>query len=127
MMQLLTIFPFLKGINELHITFIFDIVLLCLLLYKINKNKTFVFVKDIKFIMILLWSFSYLLTMLWAVDTELAWLGFLKFFTVPLFLILMMQYKFTKEQKDKWFDSIAQIGAIMVVTILVISIIEKNE
>lgn len=124
-MYLLTIFPFLKGINELHITFLFNIVLLCLLLCKINKNKTFIFTKDIKFILILLWSFSYMLTMLWSVDTELAWLGFLKFFTVPLFLILVMQYKFTKEQKDKWFDTIAKIGAIMVIIILVVSLVEK--
>mgnify|MGYP003322454145 CR=1 FL=1 len=38
-MQLLTIFPFLQGTNELHIVFILDIVLLCLMLHKINKNK----------------------------------------------------------------------------------------
>lgn len=124
-MYLLTIFPFLKGINELHVTFIFDIVLLCLLIYKINKNKMFVFTKDIKFVFILLWSFSYLLTTFWSIDTEFALLGFLKFFTVPIFLILLMQYKFTSEQKDKWFDGIAKIGAIMVIIILLVSLFDK--
>lgn len=122
-MQILTIFPFLQGANELHIVFILDIVLLCLLLHKINKNKKFVFTKDIKFIFILVWSLSYLLTMFWSVDTELSWLGFLKFFTVPLFLITIMQYK--KEDKDKWFDIVAKIGAIMVIIILVISLFER--
>lgn len=124
-MQLLTLFPFLQGANELHIVFILDIVLLCLLLYKVNKTKKFVFTKDIKFIFILLWSLSYLLTMIWSVDTELAWLGFLKFFTVPLFLITIMQYKYTKDQKDKWFDAVAKIGAIMVTIILVVSLLER--
>lgn len=124
-MYLLTIFPFLQGINELYITFILNIVLLCLVLFKINKNKKFVFSKDIKFIMILLWAFSYFLTVFWSVDTELAWLGFLKFLTVPIFLILMMQYEFSKAQKDKWFDAVAKIGAIMVLIILGVSLFER--
>lgn len=124
-MQLLTIFPFLQGVNELHIVFILDIVLLCLLLYKINKTKKFVFTKDIKFIFILLWAVSYLFTMFWSVDKELSWLGFLKFFTVPLFLITVMQYKYTAEQKSKWFDAVAKIGAVMVLVILIVSLFER--
>lgn len=124
-MQLLTIFPFLQGTNELHIVFILDIVLLCLMLYKINKNKRFVFTKDIKFIFILLWSFSYLLTIFWSVDTELSWLGFLKFFTVPLFLITIMQYKYDQEQKNKWFYFVAKIGAVMIGIILIVSLFER--
>lgn len=124
-MQLLTIFPFLQGANELHIVFILDIVLLCLMLYKINKNKSFIFTKDIKFIFILLWSLSYLLTMFWSVDTELSWLGFLKFFTVPLFLVTVMQYKYTTEQKSKCFDMVAKIGALMVAIILIVSLFER--
>lgn len=124
-MQLLTVFPFLEGINELHIVFILDIVLLCLLLYKVSKNNSFVFTKDIKFIFILLWSVSYLLTMFWVVDTELSWLGFLKFFTVPLFIITIMQYKYTPEQKNKWFDAVGKIGAVMVGVILIVSLFER--
>jgi len=124
-MQLLTIFPFLQGANELHIVFILDIVLLCLLLYKINQTKKFIFTKDIKFIFILLWSVSYLFTMLWSVDKELSWLGFLKFFTVPLFLITIMQYKYTPEQKSKWFDAVAKVGAVMVLLILIVSLFER--
>jgi hypothetical protein len=63
--------------------------------------------------------------MFWSVDTELSWLGFLKFFTVPLFLITIMQYKFTKEQKDKWFDAVSKIGAIMIGIILGVSLFER--
>lgn len=124
-MSLLCIFPFLQGANELHIVFILDVLLAGLLLYKVVKNKEFIFSKDIKFGMILILAFSYLVTSIYSADTELSFLGFLKFFTVPLFLTLVMQYKYTVEQKDKWFDVVAKINAVMVIIILIVSIGEK--
>lgn len=124
-MGALTVFPFFQGANELHIVFTLDVVLVALLLYKMVKNGEFIFTKDIKFIMILIWSFSYLITTFYSVDTELSFLGFLKFFTVPLFIMVIMQYGYTIEQKDKWFNTVAEIGTIMVCIILVVSIGEK--
>ena len=67
-MYLLSIFPFLQGSNELHIVFILDIVLLCLIFYKVYKNKKLILTKDIKFILILIWSVSYLITTFYSED-----------------------------------------------------------
>lgn len=122
-MSILSIFPFLQGANELHVVFWLDVVLIGFILYKVIKNREFIFCQDIKFIMILLWAFSYLITVFYSLDTELSFLGFLKFFTVPLFLTLVMQYK--SEDKNKWFDIVAKIGAVMVSIILVITLGEK--
>jgi len=117
-MYLLSIFPFLQGINELHITFLLDIVLSGLLFYKVYKNKKIIFTKDIKFLLILIWSVSYLITAIYSADTELAFLGFLKFFTVPVFLVLIMQYNYTKEERNKWFEAVGKIGTVMVILCL---------
>lgn len=122
-MCILSLFPFLQGTNELHIVFLLDVVLVVLILYRIIKNRELVFCKDVKFIMILIWAFSYLVTVFYSRDAELSFLGFLKFFTVPLFLTLVMQYK--SENKNKWFDVVAKIGAIMVSIILVVTLGEK--
>lgn len=126
-MYLLSVFPFFQGANELHIVFILDIVLLGLLIYKVVKNKEFIFSKDIKFIMILLWSFAYLFTCFYSLDTELSFLGFLKFFTVPIFLTLVMQYNYSKEQKSKWFEAIPVIGSIMMAIISFSILIGKQD
>ena len=125
-MQLLSIFPFFQGINELHIVFLLDIVLLSLLFYKVHKNKNLILTKDTKFILISIWSISYLLTTFYSVDTELAFLGFLKFFTVPVFILLVMQYEYTEDERNKWFESIGKIGAVMVGVCLVYIFINKD-
>lgn len=124
-MSLLIFFPFLQGANELHIVFILDILLSGILLYKVVKNKKFIFCKDVKFIMICIWAFLYLVTMFYSTDTELAFLGFLKSFTVPLFLTTVMQYEYNICEKDKWMDTVAKIGAVMVVIILTVTVGEK--
>jgi len=126
-MYLLSIFPFLQGINEYHIVFIFDIILLSLLLFKVYKNKKFIFTKDIKFILILVWSFSYLVTTFYSIDTEVAFLGFLKFFTLPIFLLLMMQYEYTEEKRSQWFEAIGKIGAVMVVICIIAALIGQKD
>lgn len=125
-MSLLSIFPFLQGINELHIVFLLDIVLLFLLFYKIHKNKKLIFTKDIKFILILVWSVSYLITTFYSADTELAFLGFLKFFTVPIFILLIMQYEYSESEREKWFEWIGKIGAVMVIICLLSILVKKD-
>ena len=126
-MALLSIFPFLQGANELHVVFILDIVLLSLLLFKIYKNKKLIFTKDIKFILILIWSFFYLLTTFYSVDTELAFLGFLKLFSVPIFLLLVMQYEYTEEERSKWFGAIGRVGVVMVVICVIWSLLFQRD
>lgn len=126
-MYLLSIFPFLQGINELHVVFILDIFLLGLLFYKVYKNKKLIFTKDIKFILILGWSIAYLITSFYSVDNELSFLGFLKFFTIPIFIVLIMQYEYTKEDRDKWFYAIGKIGAIMVIGCLFLVLVGKKD
>lgn len=126
-MYLLSIFPFLRGANELHIVFMLNIVLLGLMFYKVHKNKKFIFTKDIKFIAICIWAISYLLTAFWSADTELSVLGFFKFFTVPIFILTIMQYEYTKEERDKWFEAISKIGAIMVVLCIFFILIGKHD
>jgi len=125
-MYLLSIFPFLQGINELHIVFLLDIVLLSLLFYKVCKNKKLILTKDIKFILILIWSVSYLITTFYSVDTELAFLGFLKFFTVPIFILLIMQYEYSEDKRNKCFEAIGKIGAVMVIICLLAILINKD-
>ena len=126
-MHILSIFPFLQGANELHIVFILNIVLLILLLNKVLKNKKIILTKDIKFIAICVWSLCYLFTAFYAEDTELAFLGFLKYLTIPIFLITMMQYDLDKGKKDKWFYAIPQIGAAMVLIILLAKLMNTGD
>ena len=125
-MYLLSIFPFLQGINELHIVFLLNIVLLGLLFYKLHKNKKLILTKDIKFILILIWSVSYLITTFYSVDAELAFLGFLKFFTVPIFILLIMQYEYSEDKRKNWFEAIGKIGAVMVIICLLSILINKD-
>jgi len=117
-MYIFSIFPFLQGINQLHIVFILDVLMCGVLLYKIHVNKQLIIPKDIKFTAILIWCFCYLLTVFTAVDGKFAFLGFLKFLTVPLFLILLGQYKLDEKKRDKLFYMIPKIGAIMMAIIL---------
>ncbi len=126
-MYLLSIFPFLQGANELHIVFLLNIVLIGLMLLKIYKNKKIVLTKDLKFILICIWSISYLITAVYSVDTELSILGFLKFFTVPIFILTIMQYEYTKEERDKWFNIISEIGAVMVIICVFFAVIGKYD
>jgi len=126
-MYLLSIFPFLQGTNELHIVFALDIILLLLIFLRIYKNKKIIFTKDIKFILILIWAASYLVTMLYSADTELAFLGFLKFFSVPLFITLIMQYKYDVEERSQWFEAIGKIGAVMVIICILSIFIGKSD
>lgn len=125
-MYLLSIFPFLQGINELHVVFLLDIVLLLILFYKIHKNKKLILTKDIKFILIIIWAVAYLITTFYSADTELAFLGFLKFFTVPIFILLVMQYEYSENERNKWFEWVGKIGAVMVVICLLSIFVKKD-
>jgi len=126
-MYIFSIFPFLQGINQLHIVFILDVLMCGVLLYKIHVNKQLIIPKDIKFTAILIWCFCYLLTVFTAVDGKFAFLGFLKFLTVPLFLILLGQYKLDEKKRDKLFYMIPKIGAIMMIIILFVLLIGQAD
>ena len=75
------------------------IVLIITFLIKVKENKKIqIRVTDIN-IFIIIFSFTYLVSILYAVDKGMAFLGFLKFSVLLIFIITLMQFE-SGEVKD---------------------------
>jgi len=112
---LLFTFPFFGGLNDFHIIFSMDVILVGVLIYKIIKNGFVRYTLDFKFIATLIFVFSYLITSIYSADKTNALLGFFKFATIPIFLFLVMQYDLNKEEKTTLLSTVGVSGSVMVV------------
>ena len=75
------------------------------------KNKELTFSFNLSSASVLLISVSYLATVIWAVDSGMALLGFFRYLAVFLFMVVMMQKN--APSKDALFSVVAYSGAIM--------------
>lgn len=81
----------LGGFIEVF-AFIISAVLAILLIIAVIRNKSFRFRRSIVSVAVLCIPLFYLITVFYAVDTGMAILGFLKYASVGLFALLVMQY-----------------------------------
>lgn len=105
------IMPFWYGVFYEYCAFAVGIVFL-ILLYKIaRQKKQLVFVKSRNVYLYAVLIVSYLLVVIWAVDKEIAWEGFLKYLPGIFYFLLLMQFE--KQEKQKIMEMIPLSGAIM--------------
>lgn len=109
--------PFLLGtfydFSVLFVTAIFSIVLLIILI----KNRKLQININNRFILSISLIFFSLLTIIWGIDKNNAFVGTLRYISVFIFVVLLMQL--SKKSKDNIIDIIPYSGIIM----LIISVI----
>ena len=88
-------------------------IVLCIYIFILmRKNKKLVFVHGLPAFAVMIIPLFYLVSILWAVDAGMAFLGFLKFLPLPLFMVVVMQQK---ESADKYLEALPIAGVIMTV------------
>lgn len=88
---LLLFFPFFVGGYYVFYTAAVGVILLIALLVHIFKTKSINYSKSFAFFVLLFMSIMYFLTKFWAVDKSMSIHGFIKFFTVFLFSLAIIQ------------------------------------
>jgi len=102
------------------------LVFLCgYLLVLVVKNKEFVFRVNITSIAVLVIGFFYLISILWAVDSGMAFIGFIKILPLPLFMLVIMQ---KSESKRRCIEVLPVSMAVMtVISAIVVLFSPRNE
>lgn len=112
-MGILTIFSILAaGSFFEYASSVLIIVLMVPLLVMLVKEKEIVFVKDYNTAVILLCTVMYLIVSLWAVDSGMAVGGFVKFFPMLLFYLLVCRLGQDREQLIQMLPAIAAVIVI---------------
>lgn len=109
---LLILVGILGGGYFLYVSAFMTILLFPLEIYYIWKTKEIAVPLDVNFIAIFIVVMSYLAATVWAVDSGMALMGFVKFFPVLLFLSILIRYK---ELKEKIIEYIPIFGCIMTI------------
>ena len=94
----------------------FSVLLIFFLIWKIRKQKIFCFYWNSTSIAVIGMFALYLFSILWAIDSGMAFLGVFKFLPVVLFLVVLMQKKNCKE-------NIINITPYVVAVLTILSII----
>ena len=95
------------------------------LLVLVVKNKELVFRVNITSITVLVIGFFYLISILWAVDSGMAFIGFIKILPLPLFMLLIMQ---KSESKRRCIEVLPVSMAVMtVISAIVVLFSPRNE
>lgn len=94
-----------------YISCLLSVILCVCLLIRIWKAKTFAFKQDMNAISVILISLGYGLTCFWAVDRGMAFIGFLKFLPLLLFMLLLWQ----ESGKKRVLTVLPYLGAAMAV------------
>ncbi|MBO5179075.1 MAG: O-antigen ligase family protein [Clostridia bacterium] len=123
LLALIFMFPFLKGMHDTLTVIIMAAIMIVAIIIKSRKNKCFKYSLDFNFIVIIIWSLSYLISSFYAIDKGMALLGALKMLSIPIFLLLYFQYDMSNEKKIKIHKYIAYSGSIMTIASLLFSII----
>lgn len=113
LLALMFIFPFLKGMHDTLTVIIMAAIMIVAIIFKSRKNKCFKYSLDFNFIVISIWSTSYLISSFYAIDKGMALLGFLKMLSIPIFLLLYFQYDISEERKNNIFKVISYSGVFM--------------
>ena len=94
---------------------------LALMLYRVvKKGKTIVFPLSLASVAICIAVLFYLLSVCWAIDKGMAFLGFLKYLPVPLFIILTATIDVDRE---RLLQSLARAGGLSVAICLILCIV----
>ncbi len=88
-LAVLYLFSFMCGGFHEYISALLCVVLSVILISRIIKNKSVQFSLSFVNIILLLFPFLYLLSSLWAADTGIALLGFIKFLPLTLFTLIL--------------------------------------
>ena len=85
------------GFNE-YISCALSTIISILMIVKIVRNKIFIVNINIVSVSVAVIALFYLISCFYAIDSGMAFVGFLKFLPVLLYMLLLMQYKRVKEQ-----------------------------
>ena len=100
------------GVFHEFVSCILCVILAVFLISKIVKEKKIDLYINFSLISIGLITIFYLLSIFWAIDKGMAFIGFLKYLPLPFFLVLLMQ---EKEAKDKIITILPYFSAFMTV------------
>lgn len=94
---LLLALMFSGGFNE-YVSCVLSAIISVLLIVKISRNKNFIFNINTTSISVAAIALFYLISCFYAIDSGMAFVGFLKFLPVLLYMLLLMQDKRVKKQ-----------------------------
>lgn len=125
-----------KKIHPLSIIFIFSIIctgifyeyyscafsvsIIIYFIVKFRQEKKLFFYWNITSVSIVVFVFSYLLSTLWAIDPGMAFMGWLKFLPILLFLIALMQDDVLKIQLLVWLPYITTVLTVISIIAMLI-------
>lgn len=95
------------GTFHEYLACIFSIALIVLLFFNLKKNKELKVCKNIASITIFMMTIFYAISPLWAIDSGMALMGFVKFLPVPLFMLGLMQDKKASEEIKQYLPYVA--------------------
>lgn len=101
------------GVFHEYISCVFSVAMLIWLFLKYKKEKKLFFRINAVSIAIGVLVISYLLSVIWAVDSGLAFIGFFKFLPVLLFLICLFQEKESSVKIMQWLPYTAVVMALI--------------
>jgi len=104
--------PFLYGLYYEHLSMVASVFLL-FLLWHIDKKKGLCFYINPVSVCIIIMDAGYFLSIFYAVDSGMAWIGFLKKLPVLFFLLLIVQ--FSEEEQTRLLEIIPLAGAVMTI------------
>ncbi|MCT4686986.1 O-antigen ligase family protein [Vallitalea sp.] len=110
LMGFVMICPFLQGVYFYHGVYLAGAILLMILMYYIIINRTLRLERSLNHCLILIGVLLYLISIFYAVDKGMAYMGLLKVLVVYLFYLVIMQ---TNMNKKAFTDALYFCGIIM--------------
>lgn len=97
------------GLFHEFVSALFSVLLFAAIIYDIFKNKKLILRVNRTGISVFIITAAYLICSVWAIDSGMAILGFVKFLPLPLFYVSFMQ---NPEEKEKLFKYLPAFAAI---------------
>lgn len=109
---LIIVMPLFKGLFFYHESYFVAIILLLILFVQVKKNQRLIINKGLNLKILTLYVFMYLLSIGFAIDNGMAFMGFMKVFIIFLFYIVLMQTEYNKN-KDRYYRAVIYSGVIL--------------
>lgn len=104
---------FCIGTFHEYLACVFSIALIVWLFFNLKTNKELKLYKNIASITIFMMIIFYTLSPLWAIDSGMAIVGFVKFLPIPLFMLGLMQDKKASEEIKQYLPYVAAIMTVI--------------
>ena len=104
----------------------FSVLLLIFLIWKVRKEKQFCFYRNSTSIAVIGMLALYLFSILWAIDSGMAFLGVFKFLPVALYLIVLMQEKDCREKTINIIPYVVSVLTILSIIGMLIPVLESK-